>query len=653
LKSRGNALKHGLTATTIDVLPTEDSLAFDEHVNGWVEDLDPSNRAQLGLVQLAAQMVWKLRRADAVQTARITTQVEKALSGETERLAAASLIERLFHNPQGPDALYGAGQYDDHREPRISWSPVVDTADRPATLLIELQGTAAGCALLLNEWETLRSRLEPGQAWVAQDTFRAVRLLGCNPLDALSVQNVAQLFVASAALARSDREPFAPLMCELDDQEYPVFVERVKTRWAGMQFDDPEEGRRGLLSIIDERIADLKAQATEYEENAESDAIRLAHCMSFDGSREGELLRRYEGASQRALSRALGDLLKLKRAERDQTLTEKGRTRGQVDTAGEGIACDGFEVAERVDSQAADAAEEIAVGDALSGQFASPASKPLLWDCETTSGEALADNETKSPCSNVVGETESDSAPANYETKSPRPAEAVDRTNSGAAPADSEMKSATAAADCETKSLDVDETVDETKFDGEPANYETKSPDSNAGGETKSDSTPSDYETKSPDRVPPAETKSAAVYLDLEAKPSGRDYRFETKRSGGENGPHWLSRPTGPTLARAVQPRASRAERRMAKALRKSMARELRSREEAARRSDRMAAGNSSRRLERSRAGGAWEPDRELATFDRSPLLKALPGSDFSQLAGACDVQAAVGAVFEPALLLV
>ena len=82
-----------------------------------------------------------------------------------------------------------------------------------------------------------------------------MRLLGCNPLDALSVEPVAQLFAASASIARSDRDPFAPLLCELDDSEYPVFVESIKERWADMQFKDPDEGRRVLFSIIDAAIA--------------------------------------------------------------------------------------------------------------------------------------------------------------------------------------------------------------------------------------------------------------------------------------------------------------------------------------------------------------------------------------------------------------
>jgi hypothetical protein len=607
LKSRGNAIKHGMTATTIEVLPTEDVLAFDQLLGAWVEDLDPANRVQLGMAQLAAQMMWKLRRADTVQTARFTAQVEKALSGETTRLAAASLGERLFHNPQGPDALYGAGQYDDRREPRISWSPVIDDPDSPAKLLFQLQATADGCAFLLKEWETLRSQLEAGQAWVAQDTFRAVRLLGCNPLDSLSEKRVAQLFIASASFAQSDRDPFASLLCELNEREYAVFVQRVEARWAGMRYEGQEEGQRGLLSIIDERIEDLMARAAVHEQNAERDTMRLADCVSFDGSREGELLRRYQMASQRALSRALGDLIKLKRADRQQTPAGKGRTRRTVDTAAEPVECGGNGVPERVDTQAAVMAAESAAGAARSGQLTGPAREQLGWDFETTSGDALADYETKSPDSSALGEVNSGDSWADHETKCPVPADALD---------------------------------------------ETKSLDSNAAGETKSDGAPANDETKSLDPNAADETKSATMGDTLAAKLSGPVHRFETKRSAsGEYGPHWARQSVSPSLARAVEPMPSRAGRRLAKAQRKSISRELRAREAVARRGDLMAAHNSERRPERGRAGGDWEPDRVLATFGRSTLLKALPGSELSQLPGGHESHAGLGAVFEPAHL--
>ena len=67
-----------MTAVKFDVLPTENLHEFHEHVDGWVEDLDPRNRVELGLAQVAARMFWKLQRADRIQTARVTAQIQSA-----------------------------------------------------------------------------------------------------------------------------------------------------------------------------------------------------------------------------------------------------------------------------------------------------------------------------------------------------------------------------------------------------------------------------------------------------------------------------------------------------------------------------------------------------------------------------------------------
>ena len=85
-KSSMNALKHGMTAVKFDVLPTENLHEFHEHVDGWVEDLDPRNRVELGLAQVAARMFWKLQRADRIQTARVTAQIQRAGSRASEEI---------------------------------------------------------------------------------------------------------------------------------------------------------------------------------------------------------------------------------------------------------------------------------------------------------------------------------------------------------------------------------------------------------------------------------------------------------------------------------------------------------------------------------------------------------------------------------------
>ena len=102
-KSSMNALKHGMTAVKFDVLPTENLHEFHEHVDGWVEDLDPRNRVELGLAQVAARMFWKLQRADRIQTARVTAYRTTAGSRASEEIQTLGV--RLFRDARGSPRL--------------------------------------------------------------------------------------------------------------------------------------------------------------------------------------------------------------------------------------------------------------------------------------------------------------------------------------------------------------------------------------------------------------------------------------------------------------------------------------------------------------------------------------------------------------------
>ena len=58
----------------------------------------------------------------------------------------------------------------------------------------------------------------------------------------------------------------------------------------------------------------MKVKAAEAQERAERDAVRRADCVSFDGSREAELLRRYAASNHRQFIRSLNEFVKIRRA---------------------------------------------------------------------------------------------------------------------------------------------------------------------------------------------------------------------------------------------------------------------------------------------------------------------------------------------------
>jgi hypothetical protein len=64
-----NAVKHGLTATTLVVLPHEDEEAYRHRVEAWTAELNP--RGELGryLAERAAKVSWQLDRSDSYEQA--------------------------------------------------------------------------------------------------------------------------------------------------------------------------------------------------------------------------------------------------------------------------------------------------------------------------------------------------------------------------------------------------------------------------------------------------------------------------------------------------------------------------------------------------------------------------------------------------------
>jgi hypothetical protein len=305
-----NALKHGM-ASRRPLVPGEDPDLLDQRFEEWETTLVPKNPVERHLVETAVKASWKVERAERFLAARAQEQWEAA--AEKDRDAVLRLFVRLFHNPQRPTELYGVGRYEQN-EPRISWSADGDVDD-PAPLVRQIKASAAGCEVLLDEWRTLRSRLEPGHVWLSPDKFKALRMLGFQPLDCLNVRAAAEVFVASWAIDPRGGNAYSELKCELDDREHKAFVDRVRRRWPDMlDAGNPDEARRILLAIVDGSIADLEAEAAEHEKYADYDAIRRADCLAIDNSPECVRVRTYEQSCSRTMFRSLSELSKLRRA---------------------------------------------------------------------------------------------------------------------------------------------------------------------------------------------------------------------------------------------------------------------------------------------------------------------------------------------------
>ena len=78
-KVRLNAVKHGLRAEIIEVLPHEDRVEFARRLDAWFEEYDPRSEIEIHRVRRAAVLTWKIERADRHEIAQLSQSVVAAV----------------------------------------------------------------------------------------------------------------------------------------------------------------------------------------------------------------------------------------------------------------------------------------------------------------------------------------------------------------------------------------------------------------------------------------------------------------------------------------------------------------------------------------------------------------------------------------------
>jgi hypothetical protein len=86
-RSRLSSMKHGLTASTIVVLPEEDPKEYEEILQGFRESLQPEGSVEDALVLRLAQAHWRSLRARRIETGMLNT------TASTHRNMARKLVE--------------------------------------------------------------------------------------------------------------------------------------------------------------------------------------------------------------------------------------------------------------------------------------------------------------------------------------------------------------------------------------------------------------------------------------------------------------------------------------------------------------------------------------------------------------------------------
>ena len=252
-RSRGNALKHGMTGAGV-VVSEEDAGEVATLAGELEAEMRPSGTLGRILVHRVAVMAVRLdkcSRYDESATAKRVRDAEmdydEACQAEVEALAAT-----------------------------------ID--ETPAASVRGLIRTRAGIDRLTRMWLVVRGVLDQsaGELWRVAHRERANHLLGF-------ADDEASLSPADA-LARAILGDFSGL----------------PNGWRGIDADERRRrAREQVVALIDAEVAALESLAADLDESEAIDRAEAPARALFDASKQGVLARKYEAAAERTLFRAL------------------------------------------------------------------------------------------------------------------------------------------------------------------------------------------------------------------------------------------------------------------------------------------------------------------------------------------------------------
>jgi hypothetical protein len=299
-----NSLKHGRRSRR-QAQAREDSLAFEHRLCKWMAANNAHNDVEEFLTYRSVSLSVELEQLDLARQERRMTLLEQQDEAEVRRLDELAAL--LFYDPAG--RFYGIREFDFPTK-KTSGSGLVDDKD-PAVILSRIEASALGCNWLLQQFEALLERLQTAGFLQAQDKFKLVRLLGCQPTQILEDSRVAAIFVACEALNERRSCPFFDLLSDLEPDELARISLEVRRRWPDLSGskEDPE-WKQMLVNLLEENIERLRELIRIHEANTESDAQRAYDRSAFDSSDEGEAMRAHMIRCTDRLNRGLAALQK-------------------------------------------------------------------------------------------------------------------------------------------------------------------------------------------------------------------------------------------------------------------------------------------------------------------------------------------------------
>ncbi len=279
-----NARKHGLRSRRKAALAAS-GYAQEERRRKWLAQYDAQTDYDEFMISSSASLACDVERSRTRVRADVEIKSEDADADDAER--ADELGDLLFLHPGGPTALYGIDPVPPDTTSAPSRNRKATDPNKPSRIVRRLEKTSAGCEFLLREWKRLRALAETG-FWLSPDRFRAARMLGRQPVDALEHREVAMIFVASRGIIRLGKNEFDDLRGDMDEHALDLFMLRVKARFSDLFHESTAaEYRQMLIDLADEHITRLNSKCARHLKKATANAARTIDKLGDDQSPKG------------------------------------------------------------------------------------------------------------------------------------------------------------------------------------------------------------------------------------------------------------------------------------------------------------------------------------------------------------------------------
>ena len=155
-----------------------------------------------------------------------------------------------------------------------------------------------------------------GFGWTYEQKLISIRLLGKQPINALSTPKVAQVFLACHAIEPCFEHPFQEIRSDMPEEHFEQYKIRLGMRnFAAITPANADAARAVLLGIVREATTRLRTLETQHRKVAEKNKARQPDIKAHDDSKGGEQIRRLKASSCRLVNRIVETIRKGHRNE--------------------------------------------------------------------------------------------------------------------------------------------------------------------------------------------------------------------------------------------------------------------------------------------------------------------------------------------------